>query len=334
MNFSEIIESIKSGLTGNVQEDLKYLDQQAAKYTGHKLGAQILQAISEMAYDILPEDKREQVNRALFHDGRRLDVIFREARAAIDNKEFAKAHELMEDIIVTIDDYYKETDEIKFISFRNPFDEYLYHHLFVEKKKLQLPPFDLSEIFRLNGFTLIELNRVDDAIKSLGRAIEFNPVNTTAYLELAEAYKLKKDADNLYNVTKRIINIANSNIILGQCYANLGFHCIEKKDYDGAVCFYYISMRCAENPAIVGELNYIRRLTGQDIEPPSDVAIQATFSKYDLKFGPNPEVIRTAYNLGRFAHDKGDKDLARFCLGMVCDLTNDEEAKQLYASIK
>lgn len=334
MNYTEIIGEIRAGLTGESKHDLAYLGEQADKYKDHKLAYQIIEEISKMAYEALPEEKKKEMDRTLFYNGKRLDIIFREAKATADIHDYVTSNKLMKGIVSVIDSQFAHTSEKEHYSFRNPLEEYMYVNLFNPQIKYFKTPFNFSEMLRFNGYVLIELKKVDEAIELLKKAVKYNPVNAEAYFELAEAYKLSKNTQELFNTTRDTIKIATSSSILARCYSNLGFYCIEIEDYRLAVAFYYQSMRCEENPAIVAELNYIRQRTGRDIEKPTDVEIEAAFSKYDLKPGANQDVIGIAFALGKRALESNQVKFAKLCLGIVCDLTDDEEVKKLYAEIK
>lgn len=334
MSYTEIIDEIRAGLKGESKEDLAYLEKQAVKYKEHKLAGQIIEEISKMAYEALPSEKKDEMNRMLFYNGKRLDLIFREAKSSAEVHDYTTSNKLMKGIVSTIDTEFIDNSEREYLSFRNPLEEYMYVHLFNPTIMFHKTPFNFSEMLRFNGYVLIELKKVDEAIALLEKAVKYNPVNADAYFELAEAYKLSKNADALLKITKDTIKIATSSSALAKCYSNLGFYCIEVEDYKSAVAFYYQSMRCEENPAIVGEMNFIRQKTGKDIEKPTDIEIEVAFSKYDLKPGANQEVIAIAFALGKQAIEKEQHKFAKLCLGIVCDLTDDEEVKKLYAQIK
>ena len=51
-----------------------YLESQADKYRSAKNAKEIESAIADLAYEILPDDKREVLNKMMYIDGKRLDV--------------------------------------------------------------------------------------------------------------------------------------------------------------------------------------------------------------------------------------------------------------------
>lgn len=87
MTTKEIIEKIREGLTGEYSVDMVYLESQADKYRPTKNGKEIESAIADLAYEILPDDKRALLNKMMYIDGKRLDVVFADARKLIDEKK-------------------------------------------------------------------------------------------------------------------------------------------------------------------------------------------------------------------------------------------------------
>ena len=58
MTINEIMEKIREGLTGEYSVDMVYLESQADKYRSAKNAKEIESAIADLAYEILPDDKR------------------------------------------------------------------------------------------------------------------------------------------------------------------------------------------------------------------------------------------------------------------------------------
>jgi hypothetical protein len=45
-------------------------------------------------------------------------------------------------------------------------------------------------------------------------------------------------------------------------------------------------------------------------------------------------VLNIAYSLGKHAAETNQSRFAKYCLGIVCDLTDDDEVKKLYETVK
>ena len=58
------MHEITSGLTGNPEQDMKYLKETSEKYKDHQYSQEILRAIGRLMYEMIPDDKRAEVERA------------------------------------------------------------------------------------------------------------------------------------------------------------------------------------------------------------------------------------------------------------------------------
>ncbi|MFR0855613.1 hypothetical protein [Ruminococcus sp.] len=182
MTTKEIIEKIREGLTGEYSVDMVYLESQADKYRPTKNGKEIESAIADLAYEILPDDKRALLNKMMYIDGKRLDVVFADARKLIDEKKIEESFKLTEALYTKIRMNYRETEKEVYLSFRNPLEHQLYLYFYQPSKKLVRPVFDLSQMVLLHGYNLLELKRAEEAARVIGDAIRYNPMNTDAYL--------------------------------------------------------------------------------------------------------------------------------------------------------
>ena len=81
MTYDEIMEEIKSGLTGDTKVDMKYLMTQMDKYKEHELSQEIIRACGRMIASIMPEDAKEEFNnpeiRKLFKEYAEKQLVIR-----------------------------------------------------------------------------------------------------------------------------------------------------------------------------------------------------------------------------------------------------------------
>ncbi len=334
MSKEEIIQSIRDGLSGEYGVDMAYLEGQVSKYKNHEDSAEIENAIAEIAYEILPEDKKLEVAKMMYMDGKRLDAVMNEAIQLINDKKQEEAFKLTEDLYTKIRISYRETEEKMYLSLRNPLEHQLYLYFYQPTKRLERPPFDLSRMVMLHGYNLLEAGKPEDAVAVLEDAVRFNPLNTDAYFEMAECYKYMKQNADLLGCTKEILSIATSPEEISRCYCNLGFYCVEEKDYDSAVCFYYESLIYAKNPIVTAELMHIREQTGKKLSPPSRTQVNAAFEKYDLKPGANEEILGVVAALAKGMLEDGDTERGKIYLRILYSLTNDPDVKKHLDSLK
>lgn len=329
MTTNEIIEKIREGLTGEYSVDIVYLESQADKYRPQKNGKEIENAIADIAMEIMPDDKRELLNRMMYIDGKRLDVVFAEAQKLTNERKTEESFRLTEALYTKIRMNYRETETEAYLSLRNPLEHQLYLYFYHPSKKLVRPVFDLSQMVLLHGYNLLELKRAEEAVRVIGDAIRFNPMNTDAYFELAECYKFLHDTDQLLSTIKETLEIAVTPKQISRCYCNLGFYCVEVKDYDRAVCFYYESLIYADNPIVPAELHHIHTITQKKIVPPTRDEVNEAFEHYQMESGANKEITGVISALAQEAIENKDLPMIRFYLHMLLGLTNDPQVKEM-----
>ena len=331
MTVEETLAKLRSHLTGNTDDDMKYLEAEAVNFMNgkDKERLEIIDGITKIMYEIMPEEKKKVINDMMYVDGSRLDVLYNKAEELVKNKEIEAAYEITTKIYNKILAVYRETEESKYMCFRNPFEHQLYLNIYVVNKKLERAPFDLPKMMLLHAYILVEMRKPAEAAEVLNQAIRYNPVNVDVYFELAECYKVLCEPDKLLSSIKEALLIASTPYALSRCYANLGYYCIEKKDYDSAVCFYYESLIYAPHPGVQGELMHIASITRKKIQPPIREEVVAAFNKYGLTPGADKDLLAIAAALGQEAIKREDNNLARFYLIILYGLTRDEKVGDL-----
>ncbi len=329
---NNIIDEIKKGLTGDPAKDIPYLQEQGVKYRNQP---EILKTLSDMSFDMLPEENKKQLKEMMFVGEKRLDQVFSDTNACVKNKDLDGAVKLLSEIEKKADKFFAPNTEPARFSFRNRLDEYIYVNIYKPEKKYERTPFDFCQYFSAYGYLLIEKRDPKAAVEKLEKAIAYNPVNVEPRFELAEAYKVLHEPEKLLECTRETLKISTTPYHISRCYTNLGYYCIEKKDYDSAVAFYYESLIYANNPAVSGELQHIRAITGKTIEQPSREDILAAFNKYEIKNGPDEVVVNTAYSLGCYCmeHNAPPQE-SMFYMQVVFGLTHDKKVEEKIDMLK
>ncbi len=71
--FDKIMSEINSGLTGEPEKDLAFLNDQTNKYKDHKYGKEILRACGRLMYDVMPDDVRKKLEKLTNDYSARID---------------------------------------------------------------------------------------------------------------------------------------------------------------------------------------------------------------------------------------------------------------------
>ncbi|MDD6278945.1 MAG: tetratricopeptide repeat protein [Oscillospiraceae bacterium] len=328
MSYDEIINELKSNLSGDYNKDSEYLRKAGDKF-GKEGNTDGVRAVGEIIFEIMPENEKQEITNLTHIDGVRMDKFYEQINSAIHEKNMIEAKSLAEKLYAKIMDVYKETDKAKFVTFRNPFEDNLAQLLFKTDKILNRAPFDFATYLTTYAFIIIETGSPIDAVHVLEEAIAFNPVDCGPRFELAEAYKLMKNKDKLIEVTQQTLRIASSPIAIARCYANMGYLCVDLHELDDAVNFYTASVTFAPHPAIPLELKGIAQMKGSDIKQPTHDEIMATMKKYNISFGPDKDVISVAAQLASTFLLNKDMRNAVMSLKMLYNLTQDEKIKDM-----
>ena len=332
MEYDDIMQKITSGLTGESENDKKYLLEQTKKYKSHKLSNEIVRGIGRLIYKIIPSETRSKVELLINNDVLSFDAAIEEAGFQIHNKSFNRALEILESIISKYED---ENDELKmFIDdnvseyhyFQNLFEEILYKAVFNPERTVRRMSKNFDLLYFMYGNLLFELKRFDEAKIVLEKVNRINPINAHAILELAEIYKLEGAFDRFLEKTKHCHSIAYTGNILGRCYRNIGYYYIEKQNYDVAIALFYVSLFYDKQDTIAqSQLSYIQLSTKKSISQPSPDEIKKIFNLYNIPFGADKLVLSLAAQLGKKAQEQEQYETARFFFSILYNLTFDDD---------
>ena len=322
-----MLDEIKAKMTGDRMQDIVVLEEEIRKLETQEGGQALAEELLQMAMGMISPEEQDYLQKTLFLDGRRLNQVYGEMQGLMRQGNTAEAIKLSRALYEHIIMHFRESDQERFFSFRNPFESNLYHILYHPTKKLLKAPFDFSLYIGAHAYNLIETRRAPEAIPVLKEAIRYNPVNPDPRFELAEVYKVLEKPEELLETICDTLPLCTSAYAIARCYANLGFWAVEIKDYESAVRFYYESLNFADHPAIPGELKHIEVISGKPLVPPTKEMINKAFAKYDIYHGPGQEVLHVARELAKQAEKAEQWREAAFYLNIVVSLIRDEDAQ-------
>ncbi len=322
---NEILASVKAQMTGDQLTDMKLLDGEVRKY--HDKDSKLSEALLEMAQGLLPPEQQNYLKSMLYIGNRPLNRIYAEAAALMKQKQFEKSLVLTRQLYEHILMRFRESADSRYFSFRNLLESNLYYQLYHPTKNLIKTPFDFTLFITAHAYNLIELHRPEEAVSVLSEAIRYNPVNPDPRFELAETYKVLNQPDKLLETIRDTLPICTTNYALARCCTNMGYYCVEIKEFDDAVCFYDESMRYEVHPMVAGELRQIGQLTGKRITQPTKEAVRAAFEKYALPYGPGTEMFHVLTSLAIQSQEKQNWEEAVYYLRLIRDLTHDPKAE-------
>ena len=335
-SFDAIMTTITGGLTGNVAEDIAYLQKQMEKYKEHEYGKEILRACGRLIYRITPEETKEKLNSLLNKESLGIKEAMEEARFNVYKKNYDKALKILTDIVDRFEKsgVFKDDKVTEYHSFANPLEFIIFANVYKPEKQAKDMGPNIYQMYHELGSLLFEVKRYDEAEKALEKALTWNPVSAGAAFEYAEISKVRGDLDKFFAVTKGCFDFISEPEDLGRAYRNLGYYFVEKELYYVAAACNYLSLQYDnESKVAQSELYYIQQVTGETMDFPAMEELEEYSEEYGFPIGPSHEVVGIAYHCGKQALDEGHANIARFFLQKVYDLIPAEEIKELLDSI-
>lgn len=328
MAENKILAELRAKLTGSAEDDNKFLRAEAERYAQEK-NLEGVDAATQLLIEIMPPEQKAEIDRLTHLDGMRLDEMHDKIRQLIKEKNMNEAKSLAERLYKKILVDYKSTDNAKFVSLRNPFEDNLYQLRYKPDKVLNRTPFDFGTFISTYGYLLVETGSPLDAIPVLEKAMEYNPLDCGPRFELAEVYKLLKNKRMILETSRETLKVASSPVAIARCYANVGYALTEMCEYDDAFAFLTASVLFAPHPAIPYEMRDVVNRKGAPIKQPTREEMIEAMKKYDFEFGPNEDVVSVAAQLS--ANYLMDEDIpnALKALKMTYNLTRDEKVKEI-----
>lgn len=328
INFDNIMRQITGGLTGDAKADMAYLQEQMEKYKSHEMGKEILRACGRLIYNLIPDDRKEELTKLIDNESSGTEATLEEARFNIYKKDYSKALRIMEALVTKIEDMnaFEDDQASEYHVFDEIFESVLYHHIAKPEKDIRQAQIPYTEIFSLYGSLLVELKRIPDAREALRKGLRWNPVSFSITSEYIETYKMSGDLEKFLSLTIDAFKIAFRPEYVARCYRNLGFYFVEKELWDEAIACYFLSLQFNhESGKAQSELYYISSSTGKQIQEPSFDEIKVYAQKYGFPIGADSDIVSLSAGYGKHFLEENDLDPARYFLSIAYDLTHDEE---------
>ncbi len=341
VEYDAIMAEITSGLTGNSENDRKYLDGQAEHYKSHALSEEILRGIGRIWAATLPKEMIGKLENALQNHELSVNVALDEAVfQAHSKKDYVRAVRIVESLLEEVETgdgtllMYQDDAVNEYHQFQNIFEEILYCHLRKPQRAVRRMTGNFFAIYAVYGGLLFELKRFDDARKALTKAAGINPVNSKVLFELAEIDKLQRNWDGFLALTKQCLAIAYTGEDLGRCYRNLGFYHIEQKNYNTAIALFHFSMVFDPYSEMANaELQYIHQITGKSTQRPAMSEVEKILAENNIALGPSEPVVGLSAALGEKAEQQKNYAAAKFFYSILYDVTHDSDIKTRIESL-
>lgn len=328
MSYDEIYHELKSKMTDDAEANEAMLKKEAERFLKKKNNVGI-EAVGALIMENMSDEKRDEIIRITHIDGVRMDKVYEKIDKLVNEGKCVDAKPLAEKLYKKITVEFKETEKVKFVSLRNPFEDNLYQLLFKPEKTLTRTPFDFAAYITTYAYILVETGSPLDAIPVLKVAMAYNQVDCGPKFEMAEVYKLLHNKKRLLEITRETLKVASAPAALARCYANVGYILTDYQEFEDAVAFYTASVMMHPNPAIPREMQNLADLKGSPVRYSGPEKISEVLNKYDMNFGPDKNVVSVAADLSSYYLMKNDIENALRALKLTYSLTRDEKIKEL-----
>jgi tetratricopeptide (TPR) repeat protein len=339
-DYHQIMTEITSQLTGNTEEDIRYLTAKCEEYKTHEMAKEILRGIGRLMYDIIPEDKREEINQAINNDSLGWKAALDEANFCIYKKDFYKAREILESLISKLEDadMYADDEITVYKDFNETFEDVLFLHRCRSEKKekvLKGAGYPYATIYTQYGGLLFELGEHTKAIEALRKARKWNPISADIAFELAENYKATGDLETFLEITKEAYAGCFREKTLARYYRNLAFYYSEKKRFREATACIMVSGHYDNTSAnIQSELYYIQEMNGGERVNLTRDDIDEILETEGISPFADRDVLGLAGSLANNCVANEQWQAAEYFLEIFYDLTDDDEAEKELAKVR
>ncbi len=154
-----------------------------------------------------------------------------------------------------------------------PFNESEFQDHFAREiagREIRRHPLQPGKCLYAYGSLLLEVGRVDEAVRVLEELLAFDPVSPRYLLELGEAYKRIGDLEQANNAIRWAFRCAANDAELARCYRALAFCLSEAGAYADAAALYWLSLDRQPSAHAETELAWISMRTGTPVARPSE----------------------------------------------------------------
>lgn len=334
MNINEIMSEIIEGLSGNVKDDLVYLQAKLEEYEYNESYEEIVDACVGLLLEAFPEAKPQDLKELLSAREFGVSSILRSASELAFKGEYSEASNLLEDLIKRIEstNKYKDNETHEYRSFNGLLEVLLYDKSRNSSKEVQDVPEHISEVYYLYGDLLVALNKVNEARCAYEKGISWNPVFAKLRLAYAATFRNSSETEEFAKETLRAFEFAYAKEEIANCYCNLGdYHAQAERWAPARVCYTLATNYETEQGVSYNRLKIAEAKT-KDLEFTDDLFTKIS-GEYNLPLNPDLKVIETVVGVAKHFAKEGQNELAHHFLTLASDLTKDEEVQILLESL-
>ncbi len=249
---------------------------------------------------------------------------FLEIQEMVKKKDYQHSFEKIKELLCQVEEQLGEDKGSKF-SFNHILETYYYAYIKKDVSQLSYTQVPIHAYYRMCGFILMHLDRLDEAMEAYDCGLVWNPVDLDIMFQLVELYKRKGMLEPCRKLTMETYDYCCCRRHMGRFYRNLGFYFVERKQLQLAAALYMYSTIYEPNENAERELDFIAKLPGGQLQNYTLPMLQEIIEAAGIPLGPNPNTLGITSRVGQIELDNGNYENAYDCFAMVYDLTNEED---------
>lgn len=331
--FKEIEREFRKGLTGNFEDDIRLLTKKVEYFEGHLFFDEIAETgmnlLRERYGDLVPEppvciqddeasklhEKLEQIADDLERE--RFDAVLTRAGKMV--KQIEKLGK------------YRETDECRYFSFTEPFEQILSNHLYPTRKKTILFDAPYPAVYLVYAQALFSLGRPDEARAAAEKGLYWNPVDFDLAALIAEIEKDAGKMESFYAKSKELFKIAFQPECVAFCYKNLSeYFQSQNLEFEPMICAVLAKPFTDGFEDDPFKFSFFETKKGKSAKSrkvpglPSKKQMKTIIEKAGIPSGADEEIVALAAEMGQQAILAQDPETAAYAFRIAFLLTQDE----------
>ena len=346
MTYKDIMEEIKSGLTGDAEADIIYLQKKITEYENHEDRECIAGACGQIIYDLLPDPLKDEFSSLNGSLRLGIDEYSTEAAGLLREGKDDEALKKLESGIVLLEgsDVYEKKDGIPYYDFRRPMEEAIFKDRYGFEKQIKLVPEPVVGLYRMYAGILYDRREHEKALEYLNRAFKWNPYHQSTTIEYADNLRQMGRLEEFKEKLYETFTFAYEPEALAKCYRRLAWYFSEKKEWEPAAVCILLAERyegykrnLTEPGSIVSENDLsdemlqqekkcILENAGEDFGMLSADDVERIARENEIPPGPDMDLVTLASNVAEEFEEAGNETAAKYFYGIVYGLTGDEVA--------
>lgn len=339
--MEEKIQVIKNNLTGNIEQDIDFLD---ALYENQNAIIEDATTTIEAINIVLQEIKKEQENKEenLVENEEQTEELDQKTpeEIEIDNKisellehigeesdEEALAN--IEELIPKIESLTKNEDGILYCSFKNEFEKKMFERIFAGEKQVVATAYANDVIYIIYSDLLLKKKKYAQALEALDRAIYWNFLSREAREKKLDIFFERKEFVKYLESLKLLQMISYTAVDIASCYNKYGFIFNHLKDNKSAYAMYRLSYDYYQDENVAKLLATFDELDAAFKEM-TDEEIFKLAEDNEVMIGANSKIIKAQRSLITDLIDNGLINEAKIMLENDYSMTRDEAIAQIY----